>query len=91
MIARFWSGVSWLSLNTGMFSGPDSIAVYICLSVDAFSDGAILPADSGAPLNVVPWQDAQLSRNSAPPAAIMPSLPRREPIGMPGPPPTDST
>ena len=26
-IETFWSVVSWLSLNTGMLSGPDSIAV----------------------------------------------------------------
>ena len=26
-IACFWVGVSWLSPNTGMLSGPDSIAV----------------------------------------------------------------
>jgi len=33
MICRSSVGVIWLSLKTGMFSGPLSIAAYICLSM----------------------------------------------------------
>src|SRR4030095_31355 len=41
--SRFWSGVSWLSPNTGMFCGPESIAAQMTRSLVSLSRGANLP------------------------------------------------
>ncbi len=42
-MSRFCAGVMVVSLNTGMASGPVSIASYICVGVAWVSAGAYLP------------------------------------------------